>query len=328
MFEDLKKLSVDLYHDKNLTFNNKSGSEAMRNIIAEALGVEAGTKFSMYDWDRNKVEVFQILSVAIDAVLPTILTNQLDSLADVRNVATGDKPVFEIADSSLMRVGLVASGTQDLQRQELFGGKFTVDTDWYGAKAFADFERLMSGEVDWSTYVNRIALSFTNKMQEQIYSAFSLSYDGLRSTRKVQGTYDEDKLVDMAEYIATAAGGKNVAVYGTRSALRQVSKGATASDGMKDEMNKVGYLGTVGGLDLIAIPQAFKSGKEEFALDNKTLLVLPQGEKVVSVVLEGETYVNDVDPSTNNLMQRDFLTLKKYGVQVAQMSVYGMYKIV
>lgn len=327
MHNELKKLSIDLYNNKNMMYNDISGDQALRNMIAEALGQEEAGAINYYTWEENKNKVFQILSIAVDAVLPTILTNQLDSLADVRSVQTGDKPKFDIEDNSLLRVGLVASGTQDLQRQQLMGSSFTVDTDWYGAKVYAEFERFLAGEINWQTYINRISLSFANKMQTQIYDAFVRSYDSLRASRKASGTYSEDTLVDLAETVSTVAGGKRVAVYGTRSALRTVSKGAVASDGMKDKMNEVGYLGTVGGLDLIAIPQAFKAGKEEFALDNKKLLVLPQGEKIVSVVLEGQTIVSDKDPLTNNSLQKEFLTLKKYGVQVAQTSVYGMYEL-
>lgn len=327
MQNELKKLSIDLYNNKNLMFNDISGDQAMRNMIADAMGQATTGAIDYYAWEENKNKVFQILSVAIDAVLPTILTNELDSLADVRSVAVGDKPKFDIEDNSLLRVGLVASGTQDLQRQQLLGSSFTVDTDWYGAKVYAEFERFLAGEIDWKTYIDRVALSFSNKMQHQIYDAFVKSYDALRATRKVSGAYDEDKMVDLAEVVSVASGGKPVAVYGTRSALRAVSKGADLSSNMKDEMNKVGYLGTVGGLDLIAIPQAFKAGTEEFALDNKSLLVLPQGEKIVSVVLEGQSIVTDKDPMSNNSLQKEFLTLKKYGLQVAQTSVYGMYQL-
>ena len=324
---DLHKLSVDLYNDRTLMYNEVSGDEAMRKIMADALGINVGDKISHYAWEKNKLEVFQILSVAVDAVLPTILTNQFDTLADVRNHTSGDKPRFEIEDNSLLRVGLIASGTQDLQRQELFGGSFTVDTDWYGAKVFVEFERFMAGNVNWQGLVDRIALSFTNKMQTQIYDAFAKSYDSVRAVRKQTGTYDEDKLVNIAQHVGTAAGGKPVAVYGTLSALRKVSKTADMSGAMKDKMAKVGYLDNVGGLDLIALPQAYKAGTEEFAIDDNTLLVLPQGEKIVSVVLEGEAIMSDVDPMTNTAMQREFVTMKKYGLQVAKLAIYGMYKI-
>lgn len=327
MFEDLKKLSLDLYNNKNLVYNETTGDEAMRKIISKAIGQEVGAPIDYYAFEENKNKVFQILSVAIDAVLPVVLTNQFDSLADVRNVNFGDKPRFDIEDNSLLRVGMIASGTQDLTRQELFGTHFTVDTDWYGASIFAELERFLAGEINWQTMINRITASFENKMQGQIYDAFVKSYDGLRSTRKQTGTYDEDKLLEIADIVGIASGGKKVAVYGTPSALRAVSKESVASDGMKDQMNKVGYLGTVAGLDLIALPQVFKAGKEEFAIDNKTLLVLPQGEKIVSIVLEGQAIVKDESGDNRNDMQKEFKTMKRYGLQVAQLSTYGMYKM-
>lgn len=327
MNEDLKKLSVDLYNNKELVFNEVRGDEAMRGIMAEALGIKVGDNIEHYAWEKNKLEVFQIMSVAVDAVLPTILENQFDQFAEVRNVGIGDKPKFEIEDNSLLRVGMVASGTQDLQRQELYGSSFTVHTDWYGAKVFVEFERFMAGNVNWQGLIDRIAKSFVNKMQSQIYDAFAKSYDDVRAVRKTTGTYDEDKLVDIAQHVATASGGKPVAVYGTLTALRKVAKGTELSGAMKDKMAQVGYLGNVAGLDLIALPQAYHSGTEKFAIDDKSLLILPQGEKIVSVVLEGETIVSDTDPLTNTAMQREFLTLKKYGLQVAKLSVYGMYKL-
>lgn len=329
MFEanDLKKLSIDLYKNENLVFNETSGDDAMRKIFAEALGQEVGERIDFYNWEANKTKVFQLLSVAVDAVLPVVLTNQLNTLAEVRNVGFGDRPVFEVEDESLFRVGMVANGTQDLKRQEIFGSKFTVDTDWFGAKTFAELERFLNGEINWQKLIQRIAKSFEHKMQVQIYDAFMGSYDLLRAVRKNSGAYDEDKLITMAQHIATASGGKNVAVYGTASALRKVSKAANFSDGMRDEMNRVGYLGTVAGLDLIQLPQAYKAGKEEFAIDDNTLIVLPQGEKVVTIVLEGQSIVKEDNGDKRNDMQMEFVTMKKYGLQVAQLAVYGMYKI-
>ena len=330
MFENdnLKQLAVDLYHDRKLSFNDVPGDVAMRNLIAEALGQKAGEKIEHYNWEANKLKVFQILSVAVDAVMPAILTNQFDTLAEVRNVAMGDKPRFEIEDNSLMHVSMIASGTQDLQRQELFGSHFTVDTDWYGAKVYAEFERFMTGNVNWSTLVDRIALSFANYTQTRIYEAFAKSYPTVRASRKDSGTYDEDKLIELAAHVSAAAGGKEVQVFGTKAALRKVTRTTDKSGNMKDKFNQVGYLDTVAGLDLIALPQAYKAGTEEFAISDNMLLILPKGEKIVSIVLEGEAIVNDTDFMTRNDMQREFVTMKKMGIRVAALSIYGLYEMV
>ncbi|MBO1087252.1 hypothetical protein [Enterococcus mundtii] len=324
---DLKQLAIDMYNDRSLTYNDVPAEDAFRKMIFEAMGVEKGETLNYYAWEDNKNKVFQILSTAVDAVLPTILVDQFDSFADIRQVASGDKPQFKIEDNSLFHVSMIASGTQDLQRQELLGGSFTVDTDWYGTAVYAEFEKLLVGQINWKSYVDRVATSFSNFIQTRTYEAFANSYDTLRAVRKVEGTYDEDKLMEVAQHIQAASGGKGVEVYGTLAALRKVSRGADKSGAMKDRINQVGYLDTVAGLDLIALPQAYKAGKEEFAIDDNTLIVLPKGEKIVTIVLEGETIVKDSDGNDRNDLQREFKTLKKLGVRVAALSVYGMYKL-
>ena len=71
MKNELAKLSQDLYFNKNMMFNNVSGDEAMRNLINEKLGQPAGTKrIDYFAWEENKNKVFQLLSIAVDAVLP------------------------------------------------------------------------------------------------------------------------------------------------------------------------------------------------------------------------------------------------------------------
>ena len=118
-----------------------------------------------------------------------------------------------------------------------------------------------------------------------------------------------------------------VAIYGTKLALNKVAQLTNMSGAMKDELNKFGYLGTVSGMRLIEIPQAFKVNSDEFALADDTLLILPEGEKVVGVVMEGDAIVNEPDNMSRHDMQLGFETMKKLGVSVLQMKVYGMAKV-
>lgn len=326
--KDVAKLSKDLYYNESKQYGEVSGDKVFRNLINDALGQEQGTKkIDYYAWQEHKNKVFQIISVAVDEVLPTILTDQLDSLAEVRNVGLGDEVVFSFEDDSLFRVGLVASGTRDLRRQELHGGSYTVETDWYGAKLFTELERFLAGHVNWRAWIDRIAKSFANQLQVMIADAFMGSYDDLRAARKHAGAFSTEELGEIARHVQVASGNKPVAVYGTRTALAQISEHAYESEGMKDAMNNVGYVGSVAGLDLVALPDAYKAGTEEFALDSNTLLVLPQNEKLVSIVLEGQPLMKEADGGNRNDMQIEFEYLKKLGVQVAQSSVYGMYRL-
>lgn len=325
--KDVAKLSKDLYYDKNKHFGEVPGDQVIRNMVFDILGVESGSTIDYYKWQENKNKVFEVISVAVDAIVPTVLTNELDNLADVRNLAIGDEAKFDFEDDSLFRVGLVASGDRDLRRQELHGGSFTVATDWYGVKVYAEFEKFLAGHVNWRGYIDRIAKSFANHLQVKIAEAFVNSYDALRATRKQTGEFNRDELIAIARHVQVSSGGKKVAVYGSTSALAKISEHAQLSEKVKDEMNQLGYTGKLVGYDLIALPDAYKAGTEEFALDSDSLLILPQNEKIVSVVLEGQTIAHEVNSTSRNDMQIEFETMKKLGVQVAQSSVYGMYRM-
>lgn len=329
MDKELAKLSRDLYYNKNLVYNEVSGNDAMRNLMFEALGVPVGTKGRDLKtaWDMNKPKVFQIIDVAVDAILPTIVKNQFDSLADFQNIQIGDVQRFTVKNHDLFRVATIASGTQDLRRQVLHNKNYTVQTDWYGIETYTEFEQFLAGNVDWADYINRVAESFANFIGEKIYKSFALSYDGVRANLKATGTFDIDTLINIARHVRATAGTDRVAVYGTTTALRQIGVGANMSDGMKDQMNKVGYLSTVSGLDLIAFPDAYKSGKQEFIVDEKALLVIPSNEKIVDVVTEGDSITNETEAVQHNALEMNFLTMKKLGIQVKQSSVYGFYKL-
>ena len=315
-----------------MVYNETSGQVALRNLMYEKLGVPTGTKGrDLYRaFRKNKEDIYQIIDVTVDAILPTILRNQFDQFANFHDIAIGDELQFTNEDTNLFRVALMAGGTQDIRRQNQLGGKYKIDTEWYGAATYVEFEQFLTGQVDWNKYVNKVAESFAVYMGERIYDTISASYDGIRATRKHvgSGVVDIDKLGEIARHVKTASGGKTVTVYGTVSALSKVSPDvAMMSDGMKDGLNKIGYLGTVNGLNLIAFPDAYRANTEDFAVDDNALLVIPSAEKIVDVVLEGDTFTEDGESGGNTGLQIDFNQRRKFGVATRQASIYGFYKI-
>ncbi|MGP0689843.1 hypothetical protein ACW5UC_25175 [Priestia aryabhattai] len=320
----LQRLSLDVYQGKNVMFNEVAGEDAIRNAINTACGGE----FNYKNFREHKYKVFSIIEELVDTTLGVVITNQFDQLAEVKNVAIGERPAFRVEDPSLFRIARIAGGTNDLRRQKLLNGKFEVDTDWFGAKIYSELEMFIAGLVPWNEFVNRITLSFANDLGKRIYEAVANSYTALNAIYGVTGTYNEDKLFDMVQHIEARSGGKKAVVMGTKKALRKVSKDLVMSDNMKENFNKVGYIGTVGGVDLVLLPQAHKVGTDEFYVDDNMLLVIPQGEKLVKVVVEGETQMIEVaDAGTRNDQQMEYLVQKKFGVGVMQSAIYGIYKI-
>lgn len=320
--KDLQKLARDLYFNHNLEFDEVSGQDALRNAIKDALG----GKYDVYSWQKHKYDVFEIISTAIDAVMPTLLTTQFDGIADIRTVALGDKPLFEVQDPRAIRVGRVAAGANDMRRQTITNKSFTIETEWFGAAVYAEFDQFMAGDIDWNALVDRVADAFVQHIQATIGDALTKSYTMLDAKDKVEGSANLDKLIELAQRIKTKSN-HEVALYGTKAALSKIADMANVqlySGSMKDELNTNGFLGVVRGLKLIEIPQAFKVNSDEFALDDTKVLVLPEGEKIIGVVMEGDSRTIEPENTSRNDLQMGFETQEKLGVSVLQLKVYGM----
>lgn len=321
---DLQRLALDVYNKKNVVFSNVSGEDAIRNAITAACGGE----FNYKNFREAKYKVFRVIEEVVDVTLGAVITTEFDNLADVANVAIGEKPVFRVEDPSLFRVARIAGGTNDLRRQKILNSRFEVETDWFGAKIYAELEMFIAGRIDWTSLINRLTLSFANDLGAKIYEAIAKSYSPVNTTYCVTGTYNEDKLFEMIGHVEAKAGNRKATILGTKKALRKVSKDLVMSEDMKNTLNTVGYIGTVGGTDLVLLPQAHKVGTDEFFVDDNMLLVVPQGEKIVKVVVEGETQMIEVaDAGARNDQQMEYLVQKKLGVGVMQSAIYGMYKI-
>lgn len=319
---DFKKLARDVYFNKNLEFGEVSGQDALRNAIKDALGGE----YNVYSWQKHKYDVFQIISTAVDAVMPTLLTDQFSNFADIRTVTLGDKPLFEVQDPRAIRVGRVAAGANDMRRQTITNKTFTIETEWFGAAVYAEFDQFMAGDIDWNALVDRIAEAFKTHIQATIGSALNASYTLLGAKDKIEGSLTSDGLVALAQRIQVKSG-KNVAIYGTKAALSKIAELANVqlySGEMKNELNTNGFLGVVRGMKLIEIPQAFKVNSDEFALDDTKVLILPEGEKIIGVVMEGDSRTIEPENTTRNDLQMGFETQEKLGISVLQLKVYGM----
>ena len=320
--KDLKKLARDLYFNPSLEFDGVSGQDAIRNAITDVLG----GKYDVYSWQKHKYDVFEIISVAVDAVLPTLLTNQFDGIADIRTVALGDKPLFEVNDPRAIRVGRVAAGANDMRRQTITNKTFTIETEWFGAAVYAEFDQFMAGDIDWNGLVDRIAQGFSNHIQATIGDALTKSYSMLGANDKIEGSATLDKLVALTQRIQVKSI-SNVAIYGTKADLSKIAELANVqlySGDMKNELNNNGFLGVVRGMKLIEIPQAFKVNTDEFALDDTKALILPEGEKIIGVVIEGDSRTIEPENTSRNDLQMGFETQEKLGVSVLQLKVYGM----
>lgn len=320
---ELQILAQDLYNGVPTKFNGVDGTSAIRNMLNEACGGD----FNYKNFREYKYRVFSLIEELVDVTLGTIITDQYEPLAEVKTVALGDRPYFKVNDNSLFRVARIASGTNDLRRQKITNRQFTVDTDDFGVKIYTETELLQAGRIDFPEWIQRIGMSFAHDLGIRIHEAIKASYSLLNATYGVTGSLDEDALLDMVSHVE-AKTGKKAVIYATRKMARKLTGALDKSDAMKDTANAVGYIDTIAGVPIFLLPQAHKVGTDEFEIDDNTILIVPDGEKIVRVLIEGEAVVLETsDEGARNDRQVEYMLTKKMGVGVISTSVYGIYKV-
>lgn len=326
------KLAVDLANGKVQNFSAQESNDTLRKAFADLMEFSLeGTKgvIDRKTFRKHKVEIFEILEEIINETLQEGLKSQFDGFAEYRNLAWGDENKFIVPANNIFRVALVSDGNGNIRRQRLRDGQeFSISLDTYGIKIGEDFHRFLAGRVQWSELMAGIAESFKRDLTQRIYKAVLASYGKYNGTYHRTGTLTEEQLIELAMHIK-ARTGEDVAVYGTKLALRKL---APASDMITDEMrnrrNEVGFYGTIAGIDMREIEQSHEYGTDTFAIDDKMILVLPQNaDKMVKVVNEGDAIIQDLQAGQSADMMQEYFICNKFGVSVITSKVFGFIKL-
>jgi hypothetical protein len=320
---DVVKLAIDLHKGSLGNYSKEQANETLRSALIEANG--GSDKITPKSF-RNNPQIFQILEEALDVLVVEGLEDQFDEFVEIRNLNWGDTNVFTSEDTKLFNVAVVADGNGNLRKQRLDNGELTVKTKTRAVAIYEELHRLMAGRIDWSKMVERVAKSYNNKIKTEIYDAIYNSYDGLTAPYQVTGTFAEADLSTLIAHVE-AGTGQDAVIYGTKAALGKVST-AQISDNMKDVRNQLGYYGVFNGTEMLEIRQAHKAGTNDFAINDSFLLVVPRTpDKMIKLVLEGESLIQETPFGENADMSGEYTFIKKSGVGVMAASKYGIYRL-
>lgn len=183
----------------------------------------------------------------------------------------------------------------------------------------------MAGRIDWSSFVQKIYEAFDQKVNDMVYESVMAAAKTVTPADQFVKTIDfstkdtaRDKIITLAEDVQ-AANGTDVVIMGTKSALARLnglSDVQWISESMKDERHTTGRIALFEGITLVEIPQVFKINTTTRAIDEKTLLVMPQADnRFIKIYNEGEAVVTEVaDQATNADMTLEYEYQQKMGV--------------
>lgn len=314
---DIVKLAVDAYHGKVEKYSHNESMDTLRQALVDLNGGS-----TVLDYKKIRDGECKGLFTLIETILSRTVVEGLQnddffmSLVDFRNVAEGDKNLFVVEDDTLFVVAEAADGTQGIRRQRLGGSSETsIPTSLKVVKIYEELNRVLSGRVDFNYFINKVAESFRQKLLNDVYALWSgATADQLGGTTyfPAAGTYDEEELLDLIAHVEAAAGGKPATIVGTKKALRNL-KPSIDSDGYKDDMYAMGYVGKFYGTPVVCTPQRHKVGSAEFVMDDNCLTIIAGDDKPLKLVYEGNPIVLMGDPMQNADFTQEYFYAEKYG---------------
>ena len=321
---DLQELSLDLLTGQVKKYSTDEANDILRNAIIDACGGE----FNRYTYMDNKGKVFAILAETLQVAVGYTMYEKFSELADFHNVALGDTIKFKIEDTSLFKVYTTSKGNRDIDRQKLYGEYLTVSTERIAVKIYEELDRMLSGRINWSTMIQRVADSMSYEIGKRIYNAVYGAYDIVSAPYKasMSGTFSASALETAIAHVE-ASTGRTAKVLGTKSMLGKITD-AEVTDEMKNTKNKLGHYGVFRGTALEVLPQGHIAGTDNFAVSDGFLIVVPDGEKIVKVITEGETIVDDKTTDGNrNDEQVEFYMGENIGVAAIKSKSYAILRL-
>ena len=332
---ELITLMNDSLSNKVALFANEGASkytdQAIREAFFEILGEE---KLTWQGWRNHKNEIFTIMENVITTNLPKAWDNSpfYNQFVDIRNGALGDMNEYVIDQDGVLVASRFSGNHWDTDRQKLQGKRaFSVPTEWIYIRVYDDLERFLIGAITLPEMMKRLQDGFQREIDARIYSAFNGIGTYLPEAFKETGAYVRETMLDIIQRVQIASQ-KNVVLAGTKTALANIAEGIDSnwiSNAQKEEMATTGALLNLTGLGVVAleIPQTFIRGTYDFKIDNKSIYILPDNEKMIKLYFEGDTRALDLTSQQTHDQTYDSQIQTKAGTAVVISNLFGKYTI-
>lgn len=330
--KEIKELALHAAkHTAPVNFSVENVDEALR---AEMKNMAS----SVNEFMRNRYDIYDIIIQTADEVVPNKVISALGIFAEVQVKKQGDKALFKKgvgknrAKKFLTQVGL--SGVYETFR--LDNETFEVPVMAVGGAATIDFERFLDGAEDMADIMEIITTSLTDAVFIQVQKALKAAVSA--TARPAVNLVSKNTFVaeDMVKLInVVRAYGSSAVIFAPpefvaamgADAIVPVSannKGVYSPQDI-EAIHNTGYINIFRGTPIVQIPQSFiDENNDKTWIDPQLAYVLPAGkEKVVKVVLEGNTQIHDFTNRDNSM---EIHAYKKMGCAILTHYNWGIYQ--
>lgn len=308
-----------------------------------------------YEYEKNKLEIFQIIQEAFDEVLPDYVDNFIGQFAEIKPVPNGQRASFIVkrgrrrAKTFVTEVGL--AGVYEAFRLDV--DTFEVSAKAYGGAAYIDFERTLDGSED---LVEPLQL-LLDGLQEAIYrellkALITATQNSDMPTANIASTtnFDPAEMQRLCT-IAKNYGGGNAVIFATPEFVQEMGPDAigmpiygpyalTANPTAGSapgyatpvynpndiaSIAATGYITMFRGTPIVQLPQAFTDeNNDTYQVPPQYAFIFPAGnQKIIKVVFEGDTDVRDWQHRDR---QMEIEIYKKFGVAILTTNDWCVYE--
>ena len=308
---------------------------ALHDELVKLLCDDKG-RLNRYKFERNKIDLFELLTQNLEEVLPRSLENALDMFCEIIRVGQGDRLEFHVVRGKQRGRQFVTRATEsgNYETFRLDRDRFDVYPMAIGGAGYVDFERYLDGLESITDIYEIIQQGITDRIFEMVQEALLNTWNqaGRPAANKVvSNTFDPAAMVRLCNNIRAygdptiyctpefAAEMVNAIVY--NSAIK-------ISDQDMIEVRERGYIGRFRGVPVVVLPQSFTDEKNEKTVMNPCFAyVMPSGQnsKIVKLGFEGSPYFRTWDDheGDNSIVLQGYL---KVGVAVVGTPNYwGIY---
>ncbi len=317
---EIVRVAIDAYHGTPTKYSVGESMDTLRQALVAANNGSTTLNYK----DIRDGKCAGLFTLVEEILTRTIVEGfqgdeYFNALVDFRNIALGDKNIFQVADSDLFVVSDAADGTQGVRRQRLGGVTETsIPTSFKVVRIYEELNRVLSGQVDFNYFINKVAESFRKKLLDDIYTLWSTATAdnfGGETYFPVAGAYSEDALLDLIAHVEAAAGGKTATIIGTKKVLRNLNL-TPLGDKAKDDLYNMGYAGKFYGTPVVATPQRHKVNSTQFVFPDNIITIVAGDDKPIKCVYEGQSTVLLGDPTQNRDFTQEYFYGERYGLGI------------
>lgn len=279
-------------------------NDQARADLFKELGFDEKTPISQY---RSKREAaFEIISEAIDEILPKDLTDILGGFAEVKTFPRNAEVEFEIRGGGKRRARLtIQKGARGgIYRAARLDDRYMgLDTEVWTVGMYVSLEDILSGDVTLAELYQNILIGFEDKVFEATVAALRTAKSLAPGSHTFTAAGFDGANLDKAIALAGAYGDQ-VVIIGFQAFLSEINNmdtfKATNNIAPQDaiDVRTYGFVQSYKGTVVVKLPNyVLKDGATyadvKWAFKENQLFVLPGAAKPVKIALKGDMYIQD-----------------------------------